>query len=147
MEGFFTVRIIMMRSDLKESTEFIRKWKCDYKADFKNPLIISWLRRFFVLLLLCSEVYRILLQSEICLFFLRRKNLLGTVSHSHPLNSYSEAGTPQAEGLCGFSWVIFQSISHPQNQSTFLKQRCVTTPTSPTAYFLRTLHSLRNCLL
>lgn len=41
MEGFFTVRVIMMRSDLKESTEFIRKWKCDYKADFKNPLIIS----------------------------------------------------------------------------------------------------------
>lgn len=38
---FFTVHIIMMRSDLKESTEFIRKWKCDYKAAFKNPLIIS----------------------------------------------------------------------------------------------------------
>lgn len=41
MEGFFTVHIIMMRSDLKESMEFIRKWKCEYKADFKNPLIIS----------------------------------------------------------------------------------------------------------
>lgn len=46
LEGFFTVPTIMIRSDLKDSLEFIRKWKCDHKAAFKNPLIISRLWRF-----------------------------------------------------------------------------------------------------
>ena len=57
----------------KKERNLSGKWKCDYQAAFKNPLIISWLRRFLYCYFSVLKYIEFCCNLKFAFFFLKKE--------------------------------------------------------------------------